>query len=209
MQQTMLAGIAMWSIWQPDRNLYFNSFFVARPDGNVAIDPLPLPEADAAEIAACGGLAWVLITNRDHERDGRTLAARFDARIVCGEREAPLLAGPVDRTLQPGEVFAGATVIAFDGLKTAGEIALFWPEHQAALVGDALWGSPAGALRMMPDEKLADPQRAALSLRALHACRPEHLLVGDGACIFGGADRAIKTCLKARDNPVLAYWDGE
>jgi glyoxylase-like metal-dependent hydrolase (beta-lactamase superfamily II) len=198
MQQTMLAGIAMWSIWQPDRNLYFNSFFVARPDGNVAIDPLPLAEADAAEIAARGGVAWVLITNRDHERDARALAARFDARLVCGEREAPLLAGPVDRTLQPGEVFAGATVIAFDGLKTAGEIALFWPEYRAALVGDALWGSPAGALRMMPDEKLADPPRAAISLRALRAERPEHLLVGDGACIFGGADDAIRTCLEAR-----------
>jgi uncharacterized cupin superfamily protein len=50
----------------------------------------------------------------------------------------------------------------------------------------------------MPDEKLADPRRAVLSLRALRACRPEHLLVGDGACIFGGADRAIWACLEAR-----------
>ena len=198
MQQTMLAGIAMWSIWQPDRNLFFNSFFVARPDGNVAIDPLPIGDADAAEIEARGGLAWVLITNRDHERDARALAARFGARIVCGEAEASLLSGPVARTVGAGETFAGAVVIALDGLKTPGEIALFWPDVRAALVGDALWGSPAGALRLMADEKLGDPPRAVLSLRALRACRPEHLLVGDGACIFGGADRAIQTCLEAR-----------
>jgi len=198
MQQTILPGIAMWSVWQADRNLYFNSFFVARADGNVAIDPLPLGDGDAADIAARGGLAWVLITNRDHERDARALAVRFDARIVSSEIEAPLLAGPVDRTVRPGETFAGAEVIGLEGLKTPGEIALFWPDLRTALVGDALWGSPAGALRLMPDDKLGDPSRAALSLRALRARRPEHLLVGDGASIFGGAARAIWTCLEAR-----------
>jgi uncharacterized cupin superfamily protein len=198
MQQTMLAGIAMWSIWQPDRNLYFNSFFVARADGNVAIDPLPLSDADADEITARGGLAYVLITNRDHERDARTLATRFGARLACSEVEAPLLAGPVDLTLVPGQTFAGAIVVGFAGLKTAGEIALYWPELRTALVGDALWGSPAGALRLMPDEKIADPPRAVLSLRALAAKRPEHLLVGDGACIFGGATRALWACLESR-----------
>ncbi|MBD5634381.1 MAG: cupin domain-containing protein [Candidatus Eremiobacteraeota bacterium] len=198
MQQTMLAGIAMWSVWQPDRNLYFNSFFVAMPDGNVAIDPLPLSETDAAEIASRGGLAWVLITNRDHERDARAVATRFGARLVSSEREAPLLSGPVDRTLKPGESFADAVVIALEGVKTPGEIALWWQARSTVLVGDALWGSPAGAVRLMPDDKLGDPARAVLSLRALRACRPEHLLVGDGACIFGGADRAIWTCLEAR-----------
>jgi uncharacterized cupin superfamily protein len=198
MQQTLLAGIAMWSVWQPDRNLYFNSFFVALPDGNVAIDPLPLDEGDARDIEARGGLAWILITNRDHERDARALAARFGARLACSEREAPLLAGPVDLTLLPDDTFAGAKVLGLDGLKTPGEIALWWPERRTVLVGDALWGSPAGAVRLMPDDKLADPTRAVLSLRALRACRPEHLLVGDGACIFGGADRAIWTCLEAR-----------
>jgi uncharacterized cupin superfamily protein/glyoxylase-like metal-dependent hydrolase (beta-lactamase superfamily II) len=198
MQQTMLAGIAMWSVWQPDRNLYFNSFFVAAPEGNVAIDPLPLCVGDAADIAARGGLAWIVITNRDHERDARAIAARFDARIASGATEAPLLGGPVDRLLRAGDRFAGAEVIELDGLKTAGEIALFWPDRAAVLVGDALWGSPAGAVKLMPDEKLGDPGRAVLSLRTLGARRPKHLLVGDGACIFGDAERAIWTCLEAR-----------
>jgi uncharacterized cupin superfamily protein len=198
MQQTMLAGIAMWSVWQPDRNLYFNAFFVASPDGNVAIDPLPLLESDAADIDARGGLAWILVTNRDHERDARALAVRFGAKLVCSEAEAPLLSGPVDRTVRPGEAFAGGVVIGLAGLKTPGEIALAWPERRTVLVGDALWGSPAGSVRLMPDEKLADPARAVLSLRALAARHPEHLLVGDGACIFGGAERTIWTALEAR-----------
>jgi uncharacterized cupin superfamily protein len=198
MQQTMLAGVAMWSVWQPDRNLFFNSFFVASPDGNVAIDPLPISDADADDIAARGGLAWVLITNRDHERDARTLAARFAAKLVCSAREEHLLSAPVDRTVQPGDIFAGAVVIGLEGLKTPGEIALHWADRRAVLVGDALWGSPAGAVKLMPDDKLEDPARAVMSLRALRARLPEHLLVGDGACIFGGAHRAIWTCLEAR-----------
>ena len=46
MQATILSGVAMWSAWQPDRNLFFNSFFIeadGEADGaNVAVDPLPL-----------------------------------------------------------------------------------------------------------------------------------------------------------------------
>jgi uncharacterized cupin superfamily protein len=219
MQQTVLPEIAMWSVWQPDRNLYFNSFFVTLPEGNLAIDPLPLADDDAAEIGRRGGLAQVLVTNRDHERDARGLAARFGAKIVTSAAEAPLLAGPVDRLLQPGERFAGAKVIALEGLKTPGEIALHWLEPNTVLVGDALWGSPAGAVRLMPDEKLADPKRAVLSIRALAALLPEHLLVGDGACIFGGAARAMRNALEARpdayvnrinrDEAVWRTWPGE
>jgi uncharacterized cupin superfamily protein len=65
-------------------------------------------------------------------------------------------------------------------------------------VGDALWGKPAGALTLMPDDKLADPRRAALSLRRLLLVHPRHVLVGDGAPIFGRAHEAIWACLDAR-----------
>jgi uncharacterized cupin superfamily protein len=47
---------------------------------------------------------------------------------------------------------------------------------------------------------LADPARAALSLRRLHAARPKHLLLGDGACVFGDAQRILWDCLEARSD---------
>jgi uncharacterized cupin superfamily protein len=50
----------------------------------------------------------------------------------------------------------------------------------------------------MPDEKLADPARAALSLRALRALRVDHLLLGDGACVFGNARALLNAMLDAR-----------
>jgi uncharacterized cupin superfamily protein len=198
MQPTMLPGVAMWSVWQPERNLHFNSFFFEIREGNVAIDPLPLDSRDADEITARGGLAWIVITNRDHERDARAIATRFDAKIAASATDAPLLSGPVDRTLAEGDTIAGGRVIALEGLKTPGEFALEFRQLRAVLVGDALWGSPAGALRLMADEKLADAPRAVLSLRKLAALPFEHLLVGDGACIFGGARRVLWNTLIAR-----------
>ena len=198
MQPTILPGVAMWSVWQPDRNLFFNSFFVEAADGNLAVDPLPLPDPDAEEIAARGGLAWIVVTNRDHERDARALASRFGAKIAASEGDAPLLSGPVDRLLRDRDSIGGGRVLALDGLKTPGEFALHFPHLQAVVVGDALWGTPAGALRLMPDEKLADPPRAVMSLRKIAAALPEHLLLGDGACVFGGALRLLWSTLEAR-----------
>ncbi len=183
--------------------MYFNSFFIARPDGNLAIDPLPLSDADAAEIEARGGLAWVVVTNRDHERDARAIASRFGAKIAATAPDVAMLSGPVDRALEPGDLIGGGRVIELHGFKTPGECALHFADLEAVVLGDALWGSPAGSLRLMPDEKLADPKRAALSLRAVAATWAKHLLVGDGACIFGNAKAEIWKALDARGIPEM------
>ena len=200
MQPTILAGIAMWSVWQPERNLFFNSFFIETPEGNVDDDTLPIEPKDVQEIEERGGLTWIAITNRDHERDARALAQRFGAKIAASELDAPLLSGPIDRRLADGDTIAGGQVVTFEGLKTPGEFGLHFAQHKAALVGDALWGNPAGALRFMPDEKLGDPVRAVLSMRKLAALKFEHMLVGDGACIFGGARKVLWDMLIGRED---------
>ncbi len=202
MQATIIDGISMWSAWQADRNLFFNSFFVRGAAGNMAIDPLGGDEALVQEIVR-EGLAWIVVTNRDHERGARALAAATGARIAAGASEASLLSGPVDRLLKNGELFLGARVIPLDGLKTPGEIALWFVATRTLVVGDALWGDPAGSLRLMPDEKLADPAKAVLSMRLLRATRPSNLLVGDGTCVFGDAHDTLGRCLEARSG-VLA-----
>ncbi|MBC5810454.1 MAG: cupin domain-containing protein [Candidatus Eremiobacteraeota bacterium] len=198
MQATIVDGVFMWSAWQPERNLFFNSFFLAHQDGNLAVDPLPLSEADAADIERRGGVAWIVVTNRDHERAARAVAERFGAKIAASAVDAPLMSGPVDRALADGDTICGVAAIALDGLKTAGEIALNVIGKHTVIVGDALWGDPAGSLRLMPDEKLGDPARGALSLRRLAAALPENVLVGDGTCIFGGARSVLWACLEAR-----------
>jgi uncharacterized cupin superfamily protein len=81
---------------------------------------------------------------------------------------------------------------------------LFHAGRRAAISGDAFWGSPAGALRLMPDAKLADPVRAVLSARRVRALPIDHLLVGDGAPIFGAAQAALAALIAARagDAPI-------
>jgi uncharacterized cupin superfamily protein len=198
MQKTVVPGVAMWSAWQPDRNLFFNSYFIETPEGNLVIDPLALSVTDAQEIESRGGVRWIVVTNRDHERDSAALRERFGASVAASPPDASELSVRVDRILQDGEIFATARVIVLDGLKTAGEFALWFRERRTAVVGDALWGDPAGSVRLMPDEKLADPAKAVLSLRKLRARNPLHLLVGDGAPIFGRAFEVISACLDAR-----------
>jgi uncharacterized cupin superfamily protein len=215
MQRTMVDGIAMWSRWQPDRNVYFNSHFVYGGSENVLVDPLPLDDADAAEIAAQGGAQWIVITNRDHERAAGDAARRFGAKIAASEPDVGAMSVQADRILRDDDLIAGIRVIGLEGLKTAGEFALWMRTTRALIVGDALWGDPAGSLRMLPDEKLADPMRAVQSLRQLRVVYPRHLLVGDGAPIFDRAYEAITAYLETRGtahpNVVnldeLTYWN--
>jgi len=195
MQKTVVDGLSMWSAWQTGPDVFFNSFFVEAEGGNLVVDPLPLSEPDAAQIDERGGARWVVVTNRDHERDAKNVAARFGAKIAASEADAPLLGIPVDRTLKEGDELGGGRVLTFEGLKTAGEIALHFRAKKTAIAGDALWGDVAGKLRLGP--KLADTGRAALSLRRLAALRPEHLLIGDGQCIFENAKTAIWAALEA------------
>lgn len=198
MQALSLEGISMWSVWQPDRHMFFNSFFMQRADGNIVVDPLATTQEQLAFMRERGGARWIVITNRDHERNSRELSAALGAGIVTGKNEASLLSGSVDRTVVDGEeIVPGVTAIELEGGKTPGEIALNL-SRKAAIVGDALWGDPAGSVRMPPDEKLIDPGKAALTLRKIWALRLEVLLVGDGACLFGGADAIIGNCLQAK-----------
>lgn len=199
MQRLAFGDIYMWSVWQPDRNVFFNSHFIRRPSGNVVIDPLFWHPDDEKQMADLGGVGLIVVTNRDHERKTRDLASVFGAQIAASERDATLLSGPVDVVLRDGDrPFDDADVIAFEGLKSPGEIAISLPRHHAAIVGDALWGDPAGSVRMLPDDKLLDVKKAIVSLRRLWGLNLDALLVGDGASILHDADRIIGDYLQSR-----------
>ena len=198
MRKTVVPGVWSWSRWQPDRGLDFNGFFVETPEGNLVVDPIEPDDQTLAELRE-RGVAAVLVTNRDHERSTAAVVAATGAHVIASALDAPLLAHGVDRTVVPGEVVFGWTVVGLDGFKTAGEIALYEKARRTAIVGDALCGTPAGALTLMPDAKLADPNRAALSARALLMYSVDHLLVGDGTCVFGNAHAVISAMLDARD----------
>ena len=202
-----IPGAWMWSAWQPDRAMAFNSYLFERPspqggEGSLVVDPLPLGEDAFQWISGRGGVHTVILTNRDHVRAAQTFRDRFGARVLAHSVEAPLFEIGIDATFADGEqVFPGAYVIALAHGKTPGEVALHLPEVQSALVGDALIGAPTGTLSLLPDEKLEDPAHFLLELRRLWALRLDSLLLGDGQPIFSGADDALATLLEQRGGP--------
>lgn len=203
MKATVVPGVWTWSVYQPDRAMDFNGTFVEAPDGNVVVDPIAPDDATLRELCE-RGVAQVVITNRDHERASAAVALATGARVAAPRRDAGELTVPIDRLLDDGDAIGAWRVLALDGAKTPGEIVLCNPQLRAAIVGDALWGTPAGALTLMPDAKLADPAKAAVSLRRLRAMRLQHLFVGDGAHVFGNAAQAIGDAIAARGDVAIA-----
>jgi uncharacterized cupin superfamily protein/glyoxylase-like metal-dependent hydrolase (beta-lactamase superfamily II) len=197
-----IAGGWMWSAWQPDRGMAFNSYLFERDGGFVAIDPLPLDASSLDEIARLGGVHTIVLTNRDHQRDARSLQERFGARILASEAEATLFDVPIAATFKPGDdVFSGAVAISLPYGKTPGEVSLHLPACKAAVVGDALLGTPAGALSILPEAKLEDRARFILELRRIWALQLETLLLCDGQPIFGAADAALGRLLHFEGGP--------
>jgi uncharacterized cupin superfamily protein/glyoxylase-like metal-dependent hydrolase (beta-lactamase superfamily II) len=197
MQPTIVPGVATWSRWQADRAMFFNAWFVTGEGGNMVVDPLE-PDADDVAFVDERGLAAVVVTNRDHERAAAFFAERYNVPVIAALPDANEMSVTVTRTVAHGETLFGWTVIGFDGFKTPGEFALFHPPSRSAITGDAFWGVPAGAVRLMPDEKLEDPARAALSARQLLALGVRHLLVGDGMPVFHRGWDALLETLDAR-----------
>jgi uncharacterized cupin superfamily protein len=197
MQATIVPGVATWSRWQADRAMFFNSWFVEGEGGNMVVDPLE-PDADDHAYVDARGLAAVVVTNRDHERAAALFAQRYGVPVIASLPDANEMSVAVARTVAHGDELYGWHVIGLDGFKTPGEFALFHRRSRSAITGDAFWGVPAGALRLMPDDKLADPARAALSSRQLLAAGVRHLLVGDGMPVFHSAWEALSDMLDAR-----------
>jgi uncharacterized cupin superfamily protein/glyoxylase-like metal-dependent hydrolase (beta-lactamase superfamily II) len=182
----------------------FNSYVFERDGGAVAVDPLPLDRESSEWLASVGGVRTIVLTNRDHERDAASLRDRFDARIVAHALEAERFNLSIDATFHDGEeLFEDAFAIALPHGKTPGEIALHLRSQNAAVVGDALIGAPAGALSLLPDAKLEDPQKLLLTLRKLWALELEALLLCDGAPIFHGADAILGAFLETLGGPEI------
>ena len=74
-------GFHAWSLWQPERGMFFTSFLWVREGGNVVFDRLPLSDDERA-VDALGGVTTILLTNRDHERAAAATRERFGARVL-------------------------------------------------------------------------------------------------------------------------------
>ena len=196
-----------WSVFNEDRQIDFNGHLWVREEGNVLFDPVPMIESDLAQLDRLGGAAWIVVTNRDHEREAGAFRERTGARVIAHEADAASLAASVDRPVREGEILPGLWAVRLEHGKSPGEIALHWPEREVVLAGDLVVGAPVGRLSLLGDEKLDDAPAAARECRKLLALPFDAMLVGDGHSLVTGAREQLLRCLEARTDIHINHID--
>jgi len=174
-----------WSSFDEARNVDFSGTLWVRETGNVVIDPMPMSPHDQAHLDALGGVALVVVTNSDHLRDAVGLAAATGARLAAPAAERGVIDAPVDLWLADGdEPVDGLVVLALEGSKTPGELALLI-EGSTLVCGDLVRGHRGGVLNRLPAPKLQDVRAADAAIRRLAALPDvDAVIVGDGWPVF-------------------------
>jgi len=190
----LLPGIWQWSWFSQEKQIDFNGLFLTVGEHRVLVDPPPMTQDDLNQAKQGGQVDYVLLTNRDHEREAATYQREFGCQVMVPEADASQMTIKVDKTYKDGELLAGGIwAIHLKDQKSPGESALFIQQGKGVLiVGDALIGKPPGSLAMLSAEKYADAGRAREGLRRLLKYNFDAILVGDGTSILTGAKQAME-----------------
>lgn len=182
-----------WSAFDEARDVDFNSYVWVRPQGSVVVDPMPISEHDLAHLRSLGPVDWIIVTNSDHVRDTERLAELTQAKIAAPAAEEASLGIAADKWLSDGTALvSGLLVVALDGSKTPGELALVL-ERSTLITGDLVRAHHAGSLMILPDAKLTDKRSAVASVRRLAELSDiEAVLVGDGWPVFEGGGEKLR-----------------
>ncbi|MGH7228790.1 MAG: hypothetical protein ACREIH_06180 [Nitrospiraceae bacterium] len=165
----LLPGIWQWSWFSQEKQLDFNGLFLTVGEHRVLVDPPPMTQDDLSQAKQGGQVDYVLLTNRDHEREAATYQREFGCQVMVPEADASQMTIKADKTYKDGELLAGGIwAIHLKDQKSPGESALFIQQGKGVLiVGDALIGKPSGSLAMLSPEKYADAGKAREGLRRL------------------------------------------
>src|SRR5690606_11984840 len=111
----------------------------------------------------------ILLTNKDHRRAAFPLKDVFKIPVGIHEADGPFLEHRPDFLFKDYDRLPlGLAAIHLPAMKSPGETAFFFGAGGGTMVlGDALIGAPPGSLKLLPREKIADPDRAKASLKRL------------------------------------------
>jgi glyoxylase-like metal-dependent hydrolase (beta-lactamase superfamily II) len=188
----LLSGIFTWPWFSAPHGYNFNGYLLCDADGSLCIDPVEPTDQVLEELEAYG-VAKIILTNRNHSRAANKLRARTGARTAihpADARHARSEGAELDAELKVGEKVGPLIIIGVPG-KSAGEIALHWPERKILIVGDAVIGNPPGHCGLLPDRVVDDPARLRASVGGLLALDFDTLLVGDGEPILQHAKKRL------------------
>lgn len=194
----LLPGIWQWSWFSEEKQLDFNGLFLKVGENGVLVDPPPLTPEDITQIRREGPVDYIVITNRDHERESAMYQEEFRCQVFVPEADAPQMAIKADRTYKDRDMLPGGIwVVHLKDQKSPGESALFI--HQGKnimIVGDALIGKSPGTLTMLDADKYPDVAKAHEGLRRLLSYYFDTILVGDGYSIMTGARQVVEQALQ-------------
>ncbi len=195
--QELLPNIYAWSWFSDEKGYDFNGYYLISEQEIILIDPPPMSPKDAGQLKQLGVPTAVIITNRDHVREAPGFAKAFSCPLWLHELDACLVDIPVENSFKSGDALPGGLVAHHvPNNKSPGECALFLDDGNGVLfLGDALIGSPAGKLNLMPPEKYADAGRAKEGLRVLLGLSFDALLLGDGQSFTTGGRKALEAFL--------------
>jgi hypothetical protein len=195
----ILPDIWQWSWFSPEKQIDFNGLLLTVGEHRVLVDPPPMSDDDKAQVRSTGQLDYIVITNRDHDRQAATYRQEFRCHVLVPEIDAPQMELKADRTYKDGELLPGGIwAVHLSDQKSPGESALYLQQRSGIMiVGDALIGKPPGALTMLPAEKYANRDKAREGLRRLLKYNFDTILVGDGTSILSRAKDTVSKALEA------------
>lgn len=192
----ILPGIHIWSKLSPPHGYDFNGYLLELTDsdlgGNLVIDPVE-PTPQELETIAAKGAKLILLTNRNHGRAANAVREATGAKILINPADrlhAESQEIAVDGALLVGATFGPIEAVDAAG-KSPGEVALFWRDRGILFVGDSIIGWPAGACKLLPDDKMDDPAQLRASVARLQTLEFDVLLPGDGVPILEGAREPV------------------
>jgi len=193
----ILEDLFTWSVFNEEKKLNFNGWYLKTASSFHLIDPPPLAPEDIQFVEKMGTPKRIFLTNKHHTRASLDHRQRWGARISVNEKDQPIMEIMVDDTFSDNALLEGELrALRIPYAKTPGECALFWEKNKTLIVGDAVIGKPEGFLSMLPDGKFKDPKQAREGLRVLRECSFDKLLVGDGTPILQNARTVFETFLK-------------
>jgi glyoxylase-like metal-dependent hydrolase (beta-lactamase superfamily II) len=195
----ILPGIWQWSWFSQEKQLDFNGLFLTVGEHRILVDPPAMTTDEEAQVRRAGALDYILITNRDHEREAARYKDAFRCQLMVPDADAPQMQVKADKTYKDGELLPGGIwAVHLKDQKSPGESALFIQQGKGiVIVGDALIGKPPGNLSMLAPEKYADRSKAQEGLRRLLKYAFDAILVGDGTSILANAKPIVARVLEA------------
>ena len=190
----ILPDVLTWP-WFSERHGYdFNGYLFLDAGGNIAVDPVLMPDAVLEELVRVG-VRHIVVTNRNHFRDAARLREATGAQVLAHPADAAFVREkgvPVDGAIEPGGRLGPFAVLDAHG-KSPGEVALYDEARRLLVVGDACVGKPSGALSLLPPAVIDDPAALRRSLAyLLRDVQFDVLLPGDGVPILHGAHGALR-----------------